>query len=366
MFAFFRKRRASDCRTLPVGKLEISYETYREKYEKKSAGRLYDLNIGEMVGDLVKNNIIPVRLYHLVRNVLDDYLKAESDFYFAIEECILGVCFSNTNKTVAELKMQVIRNELARVIAEEKRRSKMQESGEEDILQDDPEDMPVQHKICGTLSEAPDIKEMKGWASRALANMTVGNGYADLQADADKLADIVKMKYEPVWYAENEIIPGYICGTTARLFTENYSGQKAQEDFAVLASTCRQLKLMRERQEYSIFVLPVNVSTLCEKNTRDLYNIYSKGISKELRRFIVIMFRGLLEKDLSAHDWDYIRTIGGNFRSVIADTEGKHIPPGEFEGIRFGSFGFDISRAGSLEDKLVDMTKAYADFYKKI
>lgn len=355
---FNKKKKEGPFRPALSGNLETTYADLRAKFGANLAGRIYDINLGEQLAELPDGARLPKKIPQLVRNVLDDYLKAGEEFYFQSDEKTYGLFFSKCTRTVADLKIQVIRNELARVIEEAKR--KIEQPAAEAARQ--PSDVNIRGR--GTLSRAPDETEMREWANRAMANMTTRHGYADLYADVYRLAEIVKVQYAPMWYVTNKIVSGYVARPTAQLTRKTYDDRQAHEDLAILGAAIRQLREMRERGECALIIVPAWVQTLCQKSTRDLYNIYCRGLDTELKKFVVLQLKGLDALTPSHTDLEYLKGLAWHCRTMIVDTGLKKINPKKTGFMKFHSYGFDLTSVAAPEDQLFRLLDDYVAFYE--
>lgn len=358
MLDFFAKKKKCEFVPAVTGKKETTAADLTARFGGQLNGRLYYIDISEQLADLPGNTKLPKKVQQLVRDVLDEYLKSEKEFYFQIEEKKFGLFFSAANKSVAELKVQVIRNELARVIEEAKRKKEAIPPVPERTVE-------VKPRSRGTLSPRPDEIEMREWANRALANMTTKHGYDDLYADIYKLSEIIRVRYAPVWFAPNRIISGYAARPTVALTRKTYSDRQAHEDLAILGAAIRQLKDMRERGEFALIVVPVWVQTVCRKTTRDLYNIYCRGLDTQLKNFIVLQLKGMDTLTPSQSDWEALRGLSWHCRAVIVDTGMKKISPKKMGSMKFHTFGFDLADIGAPEDQLFKVLDDYAAYYQR-
>ncbi len=371
MISIFRKKKDDTAfKPLLSGKLETNFDTLKSLHGEKLHGRIYDIDISDYTPEYVGILRVPKKIQQGIRDVLDDYLKENDDFYFQVDEKVFGLYFSKANKAVAELKVQVIRNELARVI-ETLKDKKTQEEPEVSMRSSSSpspakeSQLPQRAELVnkGTLSAAPDEKEMRDWASRALANMSTQTGYLDFYADLERMAALVQVRYHPLWHTENKIISGYALETSATLTRKSYDEQRGHEDLALLGAAARQLSEMRERNEYALLIVPVHIHTICDQRTRNLYNIYCRTIGQDLQRFIVLQILGIGERSLTLSDWGALKDLRHHCRSMIIDTGASIITPENLTGFKFSTFGFNLRMLARPEDQLFIHLEKFASWY---
>lgn len=367
MFLLFsRHKKVPDFKPIITGRLETTLDKLKANFGQQLSGHIYDVDITAFTGEFSGDLKIPTKIQETVRQVLDDYLKEDSEFYFQIDERVFGLFFKQASKTVAELKVQVIHNELCRAIQEIKRQKQV--SNIREIPTNTaaaPASYPCQAtQKAGTLTSDLSEKEMRDWANRAIVNMTTNRGYADFQADIRKLSEIIKVRYKPLWYYPNSLVSAYMVETTASFSEAQYEDKQSQEDLALLSAATRHLCVMNKRCEYALMVVPVMLHTICSKNTKELFNIYCRSITPELKRFLVLRVKGMDPETMSVPDWEAIKALTYHCRSIVLDVPQKRINPKHLPHLGFHAFGFDMRPYRLPEERMLEVMEDFASYYR--
>ena len=349
-----------------IGKLETTSEVLLEAHGEGYKNSVRQIKLEEITPGVLSDNKRGRPFINQIRQFLDKALGKDGSGYFFAKNGILAVFMPNMDEDVAELKVKAMSSMIVKLA---------QRVGPDGSLiggGGTAKKRPAEKLVFKTEAGSKRLHLPEGelneeaysnWLSKAAADIEKNSDIRRIGEDINVISEQMAIKYQPVYFAQNKLISGYLCMNYKPLLMR-IAERQALQDIAVLGTAVKGLYQMSEKgQQFSLMFISFDATTFKNKIARNFYNLYCRNLPKSLKKYIIFSVSGLQEHKLDGEEWDDLRALVPHCRSMVMDTGFKMASPVKFAQVNFSSFGFNVGAVRMPEDAISATITDYAKYY---
>lgn len=348
------------------GKLEttpaVLLDAHGEEYKKS----IKQIKMDEVIPGIMSDAKRGRPFIDQMRKFLDQALGADQARYFFAKNGVLALYLPGMEEDVANLKIKAMSPMIVRLAQRIGPDGKVI-GGDAANKKKEVQKLVFKTETGSKRLHFPEgelLEEMySNWLSKAAADIEKNSDIRRLGKDIEIMSESMAVKYQPVYFAQNKLISGYLCLNYKPLMLR-IPERQALQDIAVLGTAVRDLYDMSEAgKQFSLMFITIDATTFKNKIARNFYNLCCRNLPKALKRYIIFSISGLQEHRLEGEEWDDLRALVPHCRSMVMDTGFKMASPVKFAQVNFSSFGFNVGAVRMPEDAIASTVGDYAKYY---